>query len=321
MPPAVARASLLEAPICCALGISATAHPLQRTVARSSGPSAVRTGNMVRFGNKRAFRGGGQGVNRLVKGFAAAGAIAACLSLTATASAAADNASNQTLYFWNNDQTIETIAGTKDSRGNFVADSTQPTITKLGYQRLSPTGKATACAISSDGTFYKILQKGLTSEGKQTITAFSGPCSDLERKVLISGHSARGSEYTSDYLAGLKEGITTNVLSLDDEGRAWSGRLSISQNIYAAPTMVQSSDRIEYTSIVGNRPTGDLVDSDEFAVFLLGQPRTQRNTVAYATPSSGDPAAAWTQTLPYVVAVLAVAGAAGTVMASRRQHV
>lgn len=47
----------------------------------------------------------------------------------------------------------------------------------------------------------------------------------------------------------------------------------------------------------------------------------QKSDCAYQLPQSGDPAAAWTQALPYVVAVLAVAGAAGTVMASRRQHV
>lgn len=60
-----------------------------------------------------------------------------------------------------------------------------------------------------------------------------------------------------------------------------------------------------------------------WTLYIKARPRTAAEQGSSMTstqmPQSGDPAAAWSQSLPLLVAVLAVAGAAGAVMVSKRR--
>lgn len=80
----------------------------------------------------------------------------------------------------------------------------------------------------------------------------------------------------------------------------------------------------EYSGI--NRPAGKpLKDTADAAatLYIKARARTagEQGTSVTATsmPQSGDPAAAWTQSVPLLVAVLAVAGAVGAVMTAKRK--
>lgn len=251
----------------------------------------------------KTVRGGGQARKPILKkAIALIGAITACFAC-ATPATAADSEGHD-LYIWKEDQLIKIPSEVKFTQ--VISDNRN------------------VCARSVEGKSYWI------SAGTKEIKASDSAtysCGAPTSVYLIPGFSARGSALfsrpeTLRHDSTIYTFYIRNLVSVDAEGRAWTSPMVGTQDTVnwdgAALGLAQvpQSEEVEW---FGAAAPKDNTSGGSFAVFL-GSPRpAQSNSYAGQLPQSGDPAAAWTQILPYVVAVCAVGGAVVVSRSARRR--
>lgn len=165
-----------------------------------------------------------------------------------------------------------------------------------------------------------------------TATGLRIDCDAMDPDVTSSSNSSVSRD-TCSVVVDTMSGVITGAVTTE-----WRWNRTAASIQYSYSADIDSSlqpyvnvwDNYD-TSTIGYlaAPTHSLLIYDRLArsqrhyalIGLKNNPKQQTVAAANAMPQSGDPAAAWTQSLPYMVAVLTAAGAVGAVMVARRQRV